>query len=155
MVLKIISGGQTGVDRAALDFAIANNITHGGKCPNGRRAEDGVLDEKYQLTETAESESIHRTRANVQESDGTVVFTHGPLRGGSRITANHASKRHKPCLHLDLKAFTPEKAAHHLHAWVAKNRIRILNIAGPRASHAPKIYELVMQTLDLSFTRTP
>jgi hypothetical protein len=150
VVLKIISGGQTGADRAALDFAIARGIPHGGSCPKGRRAEDGVIDTKYQLTETAEEKSIHRTRANVQDSDGTVVFTQGPLRGGSRLTADHAAKLRKPCLHLDLKAFDPVEAAQHLKTWIERNKIRILNVAGPRASHAPLLYPLVIHTLEAS-----
>jgi hypothetical protein len=148
MVLKIISGGQTGADRAALDFAIAHEIPHGGKCPAGRTAEDGPLDPKYQLTETAEKESIHRTRANVRESDGTVVFTEGPLEGGSRVTADYALKQGKPCIHLDLRAFPPTMAAEHLKKWIEENKVRVLNVAGPRASHAPDIYKLATKTLE-------
>jgi len=151
MVLKIISGGQTGADRAALDFAMAHNIAHGGKCPKGRLAEDGKLNPKYQLTETSEAEFIHRTRANILESDGTVIFTHGPLQGGSRVTADYAARREKPCLHLDLKAFPIKEAAKHLQKWIRENKIRVLNVAGPRASHAPMIYRLVTQTLIASF----
>ena len=151
MVLKIISGGQTGADRAALDFAIARNIAHGGKCPKGRRAEDGVINPKYQLTETPEEKSMYRTLANVRESDGTVVFTQGPLRGGSRLTADYAAQSKKPCLHLDLKAFELEEATVHLKEWIRQNKVRILNVAGPRASHAPRIYSLVIRTLEASF----
>lgn len=152
MVLKIISGGQTGADRAALDFAIAHNIAHGGKCPKGRLAEDGELAAKYRLSETPQAEFIHRTHANVQESDGTVIFTLGPLRGGSRVTAGYAAKRAKHCLHLDLKAFPVKEAAKHLQKWIRENRIRVLNVAGPRAGHAPKIYQLVIETLETAFT---
>src|SRR6185295_19417816 len=119
MILKIISGGQTGADRAALDFAIAYKIAHGGKCPKGRRAEDGVLDSKYLLTETPEAEFIYRTHANVKESDGTVIFTYGVLRGGSRITAEYAAKRRRPCLHLNLKTFPIDEAAQHLKEWIS------------------------------------
>jgi len=151
VVLKIISGGQTGADRAALDFAIARGIPHGGSCPLGRRAEDGVIDARYQLTETPEEKSVYRTRANVRDSDGTVVFTHGPLKGGSRVTADYAAKLEKPCLHLDLKSFEPPDAAEHLKEWIATNKIRILNVAGPRASHAPLLYDLVFRTLKAAF----
>lgn len=151
MVLKIISGGQTGADRAALDFAIAHEIPHGGSCAKGRAAEDGPLDAKYQLTETAEKESIHRTRANVRDSDGTVVFTEGPLEGGSRVTADYALKQGKPCLHLDLRAFAPAAAAEHLKKWIELCKVGVLNVAGPRGSHAPEIYKLVTKTLEETF----
>src|SRR2546428_7239726 len=100
MIEKIISGGQTGADRAALDFAIARGIPHGGWCPRGRLAEDGVISDRYQLTETPSANSAQRTEGNVRDSDGTVIFSIGPkLTGGSKQTAEFARQHRKPCLH--------------------------------------------------------
>ena len=91
--LRIISGGQTGVDRAALDFAIAHGIPHGGWCPAGRKAEDGTIDLRYQLKETPSSNYVQRTEWNARDSDGTVVFSSAPLlTGGSKKTVELVEK---------------------------------------------------------------
>ena len=101
MLQKIISGGQTGADRAALDFAIARGIPHGGWCPRGRLAEDGTIPALYQLSETPGPDHAQRTEWNVRDSDGTVIFSIAPaLTGGSRETAELARQHQKPCLHL-------------------------------------------------------
>lgn len=100
--MKIVSGGQTGADRAALDAAIDCNIAHGGWCPAKRLAEDGVIDKKYQLQETESSNYAVRTKANVLDSDVTIIFSHGELMGGSLLTKELAKKLSKPCLHIDL-----------------------------------------------------
>src|SRR5437764_6276902 len=100
-VKKIISGGQTGADRAALDFAIAKKILHGGWCPRGRVAEDGTIPCRYHLTETPSADSAQRTEWNVRDSDGTVIFSLAPkLSGGSKKTFECAQQYQKPCLHL-------------------------------------------------------
>src|ERR1019366_2064013 len=99
--LKIISGGQTGADRAALDWAIKNGILHGGWCPKGRRAEDGPIDARYQLKETPSSDPVQRTEWNARDSDGTVIFSVGKrLSGNSFETLDFAIKHQKPYLHL-------------------------------------------------------
>jgi Circularly permutated YpsA SLOG family len=99
--LSIISGGQTGADRAALDWAIKHNLAHGGWCPKGRKALDGPLDARYQLKETPSAEYLERTEWNVRDSDATVVFTLAKkATGGSRKTISFAKKHKKPCIHL-------------------------------------------------------
>ena len=103
MVKKIISGGQTGADRAALDFARKHKIPHGGWVPKGRIAEDGPLDKNYRLTEMPTTSYQKRTEMNVIGSDGTVIFSHGRLTGGSAYTKTMATKHNRPCLHIDLK----------------------------------------------------
>ena len=100
-VAKIMSGGQTGADRAALDFAIEHGIPHGGWCPKGRRAEDGPIDARYQLKEPPSANYVQRTEWNTRDSDGTVVFSIGEnLTGGSKKTVELARKHRKPVLHL-------------------------------------------------------
>lgn len=101
LIERIISGGQSGADRAALDFAIERGIPHGGWCPRGRKAEDGPIDPRYRLRETPSTGYAQRTLWNVRDSDGTVIFTIADrLKGGSRQTAALARKHCKPCLHL-------------------------------------------------------
>ena len=102
MIKRIISGGQTGADRAALDFAIKMDLPHGGWVPKGRMAEDGPLPEKYQLQEMPTQNYPKRTEQNVIDSDGTLIITHGKLTGGSRLTKEFAENQKKPCLHVDL-----------------------------------------------------
>ena len=102
MIKKIISGGQTGVDRAGLDAAIQHNISHGGWCPRGRRAEDGTIDTRYQLVETASHDYSQRTEFNVRDTDGTLILNMGTLDGGTAFTARVAESIPKPCLILDL-----------------------------------------------------
>jgi hypothetical protein len=102
MIKKIFSGGKTGDDRAALDVAIKFNILHGGWIPKGRLTEDGPLPDKYQLQEMSTTSYPKRTEQNVIDSDGTVIFTHGSLKGGSKLTQKLASKHDKPCLHINL-----------------------------------------------------
>ena len=145
---KIVSGGQTGADRAALDFAIARKIPHGGWCPRGRIAEDGKIPERYQLLETPEAQSQQRTEWNVRDSDGTVIFSiNERLGGGSRETLEFATRLNRPCLHLfrDGKGKT---AAETLGQFIASNKIAVLNVAGPRESEEPGIGRFVSETLE-------
>jgi hypothetical protein len=98
---KIVSGGQTGADRAALDWALSHNLPSGGWCPKGRKAEDGAIDSKYPLKESSSASYVHRTELNVRDSDATVLFSLAPkLTGGSKKTVDFAKKHNKPCLHL-------------------------------------------------------
>ena len=147
MVKKIISGGQTGADRAALDFAIKHKIPHGGWVPKGRIAEDGVLSKKYRLTEMPTDSYQKRTEMNVIGSDGTVIFSHGRLTGGSAYTKTMAKKHAKPHLHIDLDKDDIFQAALLMLEWIDLNEIKTLNVAGPRASKDPRIYEKVTDVL--------
>jgi len=139
-VLKIVSGGQTGADRAALDFAIANKIPHGGWCPKGRKAEDGCIPACYSLTEAPSADYVRRTEMNVKDSDATVIFTIGPvLGGGSKKTAAFADKHRKPWLHLSRTKVSIGEAAEQLRTFLDKNSVKRLNVAGSRASKEPGV----------------
>jgi len=136
IVEKIVSGGQTGVDRAALDFAIEHDIPHGGWCPQGRLAEDGAVETCYELKETPDPEYPQRTEWNVRDSDGTVIFTIAPeLTGGSAQTRDLAIAHGKPWLHLS-KVDVGDAAAR-LGEFIRRHKIKVLNIAGPRLSTEP------------------
>lgn len=153
MIKKIISGGQTGADRASLDFAIYHEIPHGGWCPKGRLAEDGVIENRYQLAETTTKNYPQRTEKNVQDSDGTVIFTITPkLAGGSKKTAELARRHGKPCVHLHSGMYDVPAQ---LLRFIAGHEIQTLNIAGSRASKEPDIYQIVKQTLENAFFPRP
>lgn len=140
MIEKIVSGGQTGVDRAALDAAIALGIPHGGWLPRGRKAEDGPLPETYQLKEMDSPTYKDRTIQNVIDSDGTLILARGPLSGGTVATLKAAEANNKPCLHINLNKMPAFLATSKVVEWIMDRNIKILNIAGPRASKAPSIY---------------
>jgi len=137
---QIISGGQTGADRAALDTAIKFNIPHGGWITLGRRTEDGPLPENYRLREMSTRDYPSRTRQNILDSNGTVIISRGPLTGGSKLTESCARVAGKPVCQIDLLIQDIFEAALILHSFVLENFIRVLNVAGPRASHDPAIY---------------
>lgn len=140
-IIKIASGGQTGADRGGLDAAIQSGVPHGGWCPKGRRAEDGVIPSVYRLKETKSSDYRARTEANVEASDATVIFTRGKLDGGSLLTAEFARKHLKPHLHLDLSAASVAQAAEAVLIWLeglGGERV-VLNVAGQRESKSPGI----------------
>lgn len=151
MVKKIISGGQTGVDRAALDFAIKFDIPHGGWIIKGRIAEDGVLEERYKLQEIPESSYPRRTLKNILESDGTLIISHGLLTGGSDYTRKMAVSRNRPCIHIDLNQMSSFQAAENIRTWIFDNKIEILNVGGPRSSKDPNIYKDVLDILETAF----
>ncbi|HLM01367.1 MAG TPA: putative molybdenum carrier protein [Pyrinomonadaceae bacterium] len=149
-IRRIISGGQTGADRAALDFALENRIESGGFVPKNRLAEDGGIGEKYpNLVETETENPAERTELNVIGSDATLIFSHGELKGGSKLTAEFAEKHRKPFLHVDFSELTTERA-------VEKTKIRLdsltrcesLNIAGARASEDAEIYRKTKEFLE-------
>ncbi len=133
---KIISGGQTGVDRAALDVAMELGIPHGGWCPRGRLAEDGAIPPQYGLTEHVSPNYDDRTRQNVIDADGTLILCIGKPRGGTRLTRDEARRRGKPCHVVSLDGQVDVAAARR---WLAKHRIGILNVGGPRESQSPGI----------------
>ena len=133
---KVVSGGQTGVDRAALDVALELGLPCGGWCPRGRRAEDGLLAARYPLTETPWSGYPQRTAWNVRDSDGTLVLTSGRPDRGTALTVELAARQRRPCLVVDLGA--PDVEA--VRAWARDNGVGTLNVAGPRESSAPGVY---------------
>jgi hypothetical protein len=136
MVRKVVSGGQTGVDRAALDVALALGIPCGGWCPRGRRAEDGKVPERYPLRETPTADYPERTAWNVRDSDGTLILHDGRVDRGTALTERLAGRQGRPCLVLDLATARPEDAAR----WIAEHGLSIVNVAGPRESRRPGIY---------------
>lgn len=144
-VRRIISGGQTGADRGALDAAIELGIEHGGHCPAGRRAEDGRIPERFRLIETASSDYAVRTEKNVLDADGTLLVTRGTPTGGSALTAALARKHGRPLLHLDLDSAADPVAA--FREWLDARAIPCLNVAGPRESSCPGIAQDVRSLL--------
>lgn len=148
MIKKIISGGQTGADRAALDTAIKFNIDHGGWVPLGRLAEDGVLPERYRMEEMPTESYPKRTEQNVKDAHGTLIVTRGPLTCGSLLTKKLASQNKKPWCHIDLAFVDEFEAAVILNSFISDYTIKILNVAGPRASSDPGIYRDVKAILE-------
>ena len=139
-----LSGGQTGVDRAALDVALELGLPCGGWCPKGRRAEDGPLPSHYPLRETPSEEYAQRTEWNVRDSDGTLVLTRGEPTGGTAQTIEIAAHLGKPCLLIDLEK---QRSVLEVLNWTRQHKIRVLNVAGPRESKSPGIYREVSRFL--------
>lgn len=145
--ITIVSGGQTGADRAALDFALAHGLTHTGWCPRGRLAEDGRLATRYRLRETPTARYAERTEWNVRDSDATVVLAiDAPLRGGTRLTVEFARRWGRPCLVLIrdehplwATATATREHAERLRGFLHQHAVGRLNIAGPRASQQPQV----------------
>jgi hypothetical protein len=153
---KFVSGGQTGVDRAALDTALTLGIPCGGWCPKGRKAEDGAIPDRYPVTETETADYEERTRLNVRDADATLILASGPLSGGTGLTAETAAAQGKPCLVAD--PFSPPEAQA-VARWLAENEVRVLNVAGPRESIQPGIHraavDFLTQVLGLTLTSPP
>ena len=153
MKLKLISGAQTGADRAGLDFAIANNLPHGGWCPAGRRAEDGCIPDKYQLQETESSDYKERTEKNVLEAHATVIFNMGhKMSPGSGLTARLCHKYHKPYVVLYMMSATDDAKAIKdmiFGEFPGLNNMPefIMNVAGNRESTTPGVHDYVMRVL--------
>ncbi len=143
-VRKIVSGGQTGVDRAALDVARELGLESGGWCPKGRLAEDGCIPAHYPLRETETSDYAERTKLNVRDSEGTLILTVGPPIGGTAYTIACARDLEKPYCAVDLsQEFAPARVKQ----WLEKRQIVILNVAGPRQSQSPDAYTLASRFL--------
>jgi hypothetical protein len=136
-IQRLISGGQTGVDRAALDVAIALGVPAGGWCPAGRWAENGPIPLRYPLVETPRTDPAQRTEWNIRDSDGTLVVLDGKPRGGTALTIQTAARLARPLFILDLAGY-PEVGA--VRRWLDVEQIAVLNVAGPRESECPGIY---------------
>ncbi|GAB4363837.1 MAG: putative molybdenum carrier protein [Methylohalobius crimeensis] len=150
---RIVSGGQTGADRAALDWALGANIEHGGWCPRGRLAEDGTIPRRYRLQETPSNDYALRTEWNVRDSDATVMLSlHDAVAGGTELTRKLALAYRKPCLHVHADMGV-QVAAARLRDFVLKHGVNVLNVAGPRASEAPGIEQFVAEVLNTAFPR--
>lgn len=158
--IKIVSGGQTGADRAALDFAIEHDIPHGGWCPRGRLAEDGSIPLHYKLRETSSRKYSERTARNIRDSDATVVFSIvASPQGGTRLTLALAERLGRPVLHLSRDAISRNAsdsvgvsdvagtAAAQLQAFLDECQPRSLNVAGPRASQESEVAAFVAAVL--------
>lgn len=144
---KIVSGGQTGVDRAALDWAIANGVPHGGWCPKWRRAEDGLIPAHYNLAETKAKAYRVRTKWNVRDSDATLVVNSIALDGGTLMTAQFAQELGKPYLIAKLD-IAGEDVRNAIAQWLRDQDAEVLNVAGPRESKRPGIYDSTIALLD-------
>ncbi len=149
---RIVSGGQTGVDRAALDVAIELGIPHGGWCPKGRLAEDGPIPSRYELHETEEPEYSVRTERNVLDSDGTLIFYKDRLQRGTLLTNRLAKMHAKP--HLRVRLDHPIDIAD-IQSWICETPIESLNVAGPRESSQPGIHTAVVKLLRRILTEQP
>ena len=150
MINKIVSGAQTGADRAGLDVAIRHGFPHGGWCPKGRKAEDGRIGGQYQLVETPSGDYLQRTEWNARDSDGTVVFTLArEVTGGSLRTIEFAKKHKRPWIHISRAGdYIPSVT---LQGFVKDHDIGILNLAGPRESKEPGIWKWVYQVVEDAF----
>ena len=138
MIGRIISGGQTGVDRATLDAALAVDFPCGGWCPQGRTAEDGPIPDRYPLAESESAEYAERTERNVFDSHGTLVLTHGEPSGGTAYTIACAEAHGRPYLLLDYDVAADPTI---VIDWANTYEIEVLNVAGPRESTCPGVYE--------------
>jgi hypothetical protein len=145
VIHKIVSGGQTGADRIALDWAIARGIEHGGWCPAARRAENGVIPERYSLRQTPSRDYRQRTEWNVRDSDATLIITPSQkLTGGSLFTQECARNLSRPYLHVYPDTMWREW----VRVFVETNPIRVLNVAGPRDSSAKNMETFIHEVLD-------
>jgi hypothetical protein len=140
----IVSGGQTGVDRAALDAAMELGIETGGWCPRGRRAMDGRIDARYPLRETPSRAYSQRTEWNVRDSDATLILCRGSMSGGTRLTAEIAARYGRPLLVLDLESGPVSTEATE---WIGTHGTGVLNVAGPREEGAPGIQVQALELL--------
>jgi hypothetical protein len=152
MLAKIISGGQTGVDRAALDVALELGVPCGGWCPRGRRAEDGPIDGRYPLEETPSAFYPVRTRWNVRDADATLILTRGQPDRGTALTREVAGRLRRPLLVVDVKQEVDVVA---IRRWLEENAIAVLNVAGPRESSQPGIHAQAVKLLRCVLTGYP
>lgn len=149
VVSRIVTGGQTGVDRAALDVALQVGLPCGGWCPKGRLAEDGPIDVRYPLTESDSDQYSVRTDLNARDSDGTLILSFGELEGGTKLTEECAIKYKKP---LFIVEASDVSSLVEVRRWIEEHSIKVLNIAGPRESLIPgTVYIKSKEYLELLF----
>ncbi|MFM7072405.1 MAG: putative molybdenum carrier protein [Planctomycetota bacterium] len=141
---RIVSGGQTGVDRGALDAALAIGVAHGGWCPRGRRAEDGRVPLRYDLRETDSTRYDIRTEKNILDSDATLILHQGPLTAGTALTRRLAQLHGKPLRLIDLARPIDWNASRR---WLLAAQVGVLNVAGPRESSCPGIADRAQAVL--------
>ena len=139
--IKVVSGGQTGVDQGALAGALAAGTACGGWCPEGRRSEDGPIPAMYPVAELPGAGYRERTLRNVLDSDGTAIIHDGELEGGTRLTLVFCGQHGRPSVLIDASALTHEQAAGALVEFVTANGVAVLNVAGPRASKWPGAFQ--------------
>ena len=145
---KIISGGQTGVDRAALDAALHHRFPCGGYCPKGRKADDGAISGHYPLTEHASADYAKRTLANIVHSHGTLIIYAQVLKGGTALTADYCRQHETPLILVDAERQHSEQAADLALEFFRKFDVRCLNVAGPRHSQWPEGYRYAYHCMD-------
>ncbi len=150
--MKIVSGGQTGVDRAALDAALRYGIESGGWCPTGRLDELGRIPDRHPIQELENGGFTERTLQNVKDSDGTVIIYPGKLSGGTEQTLHFCVEQPRPHELIDASKVSTEKAAQLIADFVRENKIDALNVAGPRASEWPEGYDYASRALDIFLT---
>ena len=154
MKIRIVSGGQTGADRAALDAAMEAGVECGGWCPGGRMAEDGVIPSRYPVTELSDGGGYdERTLRNVLDSDATVILSFGPPEGGSETTHGAAIGAGRPLLVIDARHISPRRAAEQIAEFVQAHEVGTLNVAGPRASEQPLIGPVVHDAIAMALRR--
>jgi hypothetical protein len=146
--MKIISGGQTGVDRAALDVAMKHRVDCGGWCPAGRLDELGKIPDGYPVQELEKGSFAERTMRNVSDSDGTVIVYRNELGGGTEFTLECCKQLNRPHLLIDAAQLSPEEASRRIAEFVGEHHIETLNIAGPRQSEWPEGYQYAAQALE-------
>lgn len=152
---KIVSGGQTGVDRAALDFALQHGYEHGGWCPRDRRAEDGFIPPHYELHETDSPDYVERTEQNVLDADATlIVVRNRELSGGTAFTKTCAGQHGRPSL-VVCERDGVSKSAAALSKFLKRNKVCTLNVAGPRESQATGIGKFVIELLEAVLKSSP
>ncbi len=155
MMLKIVSGGQTGVDRAALDVALEFGLPCGGWCPEGRLAEDGPIADRYPLRVLPGGDYRARTRANIVDSDGSLIVYFEEPEGGTALTLRFCLELGRPFKLLDGEEIPPRRGALALARFVERHKIRVLNVAGPRASASPRAYDYTWKLLSTWLQRIP
>jgi len=151
--MKIISGGQTGVDRAALDVALKHHIKCGGWCPSGRTDEDGEIPARYPVKELKKGGNDERTARNVHDSDGTIIIYFHEFEGGTAHTVGCCMQDRQPYRMIDAAKYSPEDAATLMVSFVVDHDVEILNIAGPRASEWAGAYTYALRAVDVFVSR--